>query len=95
MLDLRATPLEGRTLAEALEALAEDSASEGLEIGFKTTGRSRPLPPRVEAGVYRIAQEALTNTVRHAEATRVRVRLERGRGAGNVRVPVPPSRTKP
>ena len=75
VLDLWATPLEGRTLAEALEALAEDSASEALEIGFKTTGRSRPLPPRVEAGVYRIAQEALTNTVRHAEATRVRVRL--------------------
>ena len=75
VLDLRAAVLEGRTLAEALQALAEESAGAGLEVGFTATGGSHPLPPRVEAGVYRIAQEALTNAVRHAEASRVRVRL--------------------
>jgi signal transduction histidine kinase len=36
---------------------------------------SRPLPPRVEAALYRICQEALTNVARHAEADRVRVEL--------------------
>jgi signal transduction histidine kinase len=36
---------------------------------------SRPLPPRVEAALYRICQEALTNVARHAEAERVTVRL--------------------
>jgi signal transduction histidine kinase len=36
---------------------------------------SRPLPPSVEAALYRICQEALTNVARHAGAERAAVRL--------------------
>ena len=36
---------------------------------------SRPLPPSVEAALYRICQEALTNVARHAGAERATVRL--------------------
>jgi two-component system NarL family sensor kinase len=76
VLDLRAAPLEGRTLAEALSVLANDwSAKWNLPVQCDVTGGNRPLPVRIEAGLYRIAQEALTNVVRHAEARRLTIAL--------------------
>lgn len=76
VLDLRAAPLEGRTLAQALGALAEEqSAQHGLAVSFSATGGSTPLPLRVEVGLYRIAQEALTNALRHSAATAISVAL--------------------
>ncbi|MGH2538420.1 MAG: histidine kinase, partial [Candidatus Promineifilaceae bacterium] len=69
VLDLRAAPLEGKTLAEALTDLAEEiSSRDRLPIRLEVAGAERPLPARVEAGVYRMAQEALANVVRHAAA---------------------------
>ena len=76
VLDLRSTPLEGRTLIEALTALKDGvAASEGLEIALESVGSARPLTPRIEAGLYRIAQEALTNIVTHSGAHKVGMRL--------------------
>ncbi len=76
VLDLRAVPLEGRTLSEALKDLTRASADRsGVPIEFELRGGVRPLPLRVEVGVYRIAQEALTNAVRHAHAGHITVRL--------------------
>jgi two-component system NarL family sensor kinase len=76
VLDLRAAPLEGRALAEALAALAEKwAAQEDLQVDFEAVGGHRPLPVRLEAGLYRIAQEALTNVARHSGARRVTLRL--------------------
>jgi two-component system NarL family sensor kinase len=76
VLDLRAAPLEGRTLPEALDRLAEEiSDRSGLQVSFKTVGGNRPLPLRIEVGLYRIAQEALTNIQRHADATTVKMQL--------------------
>jgi two-component system NarL family sensor kinase len=76
VLDLRAAPLEGRTLAEALEQLAGQWAAEGgLALAFEAVGAGRPLPARIEAGLYRLVQEALANVVQHAGAGRVGVRL--------------------
>lgn len=71
VLDLRAAPLEGRTLAQALAELADEHPQVLLEV----TGGGRPLPARIEAGLYRIAQEALGNALRHAEAQEVTVSL--------------------
>jgi two-component system NarL family sensor kinase len=76
VLDLRAAPLEGRRLAEALEALAGSIRSkEGIQVLFFSTGANQPLPVRIEVGLFRMAQEALANVVRHARARLASVRL--------------------
>jgi two-component system NarL family sensor kinase len=80
VLDLRATSLEGRTLTQALQALVMASNVGGRPvITFEATGATtigeRPLPARIEDGLYRIAQEALTNISRHAHARHASVRV--------------------
>lgn len=76
VLDLRAAPLEGRPLSVALAALAQERAEQGgLVVHFSETGGSRPLPVRIETGLYRIAQEALSNVVQHAQAQHAEVQL--------------------
>ncbi len=76
VLDLRAAPLEGRNLVEALNALAQDYATgENLPVRVSVTGGSRPLPVRIEVGLYRIAQEGLNNISRHAKAHEATVEL--------------------
>jgi two-component system NarL family sensor kinase len=75
--DLRAAPLEGRTLAEALAALVREHARPGeSEASCEVIGELRPLPVRIENGLYRMAQEALTNISRHAGARHISLRLE-------------------
>ncbi len=76
VLDLRAAPLEGRPLSGALKLLVERwSAQNSTEAYFGTVNPGRPLPPRMEADLYRVCQEALTNVANHADAARVNVRL--------------------
>jgi signal transduction histidine kinase len=45
----------------------------GLRVDVTTEGRERVLPAGVDLSAYRIVQEALTNTIRHANATHARV----------------------
>jgi two-component system, NarL family, sensor kinase len=74
--DLRAVPLQGRSLAEALAELVDEARRAGpLEVELSVRG-ARPLGPRLEVGLYRIAQEALANVARHASARRAAVLLE-------------------
>ncbi|MCW5851804.1 MAG: GAF domain-containing sensor histidine kinase [Anaerolineae bacterium] len=77
VLDLRARPLQDQTLPAALGALVRAFAEEqGIHVGWRHAGSADTLPARVEAAVYRMAQEALTNIARHAQATRARVELD-------------------
>ena len=76
VLDLRAASLEGQTLAQALQTLASEVERDGGgRVTCEITGGGRPLPARVEVGLYRIAHEALTNVARHAHATSAHLSL--------------------
>lgn len=78
VLDLRAAPLEGRSLAEALAALAADTTAQAVGktvVTLSTIGGSRPLPVGIEVGLYRVAQEAVANSLRHAGARRIALTL--------------------
>jgi len=77
--DLRPPILDHLGLLAALEWMAEDLAKKhGIDARVKVLGSERSLPAEVELLLFRIAQEALTNTRRHAEASRARITLEFG-----------------
>ncbi|MBA3258789.1 MAG: GAF domain-containing sensor histidine kinase [Gemmatimonadales bacterium] len=86
VLDLRAAPLEGRSLPRAIEQLAaemRETSVPPLLIQVSTNGFDADggdLPAAVEVGLYRIAQQALANAARHAEARRVSVLIAREPG---------------
>jgi len=60
---------------EQLGDLVGRTASIGLQAEYTVVGAPVPVASSVSVSLYRIAQEALTNTVRHAGAARVDVRL--------------------
>lgn len=76
--DLRPAALEAHGLQAALESLAERArARSGLLVELRTNlavEPGRPASPRaraLEAGIYRIVQEATTNALKHARASQV------------------------
>lgn len=75
--ELRPPILRREGLAAALQArLDAVEGRVGLETSLEVTGDGQ-LPPAVEEGLYRIAQEALNNALKHAQAHTVTVRLQR------------------
>ena len=70
--DLRPTVLDDVGLVPALQRLTEEvSARAGLSVTLNTPGLDPDIrfPPEIETVIYRVAQEALTNVVRHAHAS--------------------------
>jgi signal transduction histidine kinase/ligand-binding sensor domain-containing protein len=77
VMDLRASALEGHDLPAALsEAAPQWTAGSTVEIRVDVEGDNRPLPEETEQHLLRIAQEAVTNAVKHAHASQVRIHLE-------------------
>jgi signal transduction histidine kinase len=52
-----------------LDDLAGTVRAAGLDVTVSREGDPRPLPPAVDLSAYRVVQEALTNTLKHAHAT--------------------------
>jgi len=75
--DLRPAHLDDLGLVPALQYLFdEDFSSRGLRVTFETMGTPCRADPLVETVIFRIAQEALTNTLRHASTDSASVYLE-------------------
>ncbi|MFJ4471569.1 sensor histidine kinase [Streptomyces sp. NPDC089424] len=79
---LRPGVLEELGLASALRALAGEFTGHGLTVRHDVRGELPALDQETELVVYRVAQEALTNTARHSGADRAELRF--GPVAGGV-----------
>ncbi len=76
VLDLRAAPLEGQTLMQAVADLVADlEGQRTIQFEFRSSGTDRPLPARIETGAFRIVQEALANVVQHSGASQATLEI--------------------
>lgn len=77
LVSLSPQPLEDGSLVESLAVLVgELERRSGLECRFVHRSVAGQLPPAVSLALFRIAQEGLTNALRHARARRLELRLE-------------------
>jgi signal transduction histidine kinase len=75
-----AAPLTPQPGMDALDALIEQTRRSGLTVELVTEGEPAPLPAGVDLSAYRIVQEALTNTLKHAGPVCARVAVRYGGG---------------
>ncbi len=74
--DLRPSHLDDLGLAATLRWFGNEVQNRtGLEVSVEVTGDTRPLTAEMRTALFRIAQESMTNTVKHAKANHVDVRL--------------------
>ena len=73
---LRESPIDNRTLIDAIDSLVQEVRSSGLVVEFEVLGERRSLDSQTKLTLYRVAQEGLTNVRKHAHASRVDVALD-------------------
>ena len=79
LVDLRPSQVQQRGLAEALQELCRRwQAAQGITVETAIVLNGRYLPSGVADGIYRVAQESLSNVARHAEAHAVFVSVVEG-----------------
>jgi two-component system sensor histidine kinase UhpB len=79
--ELRPETLDDLGLLSALRALSNTAAHQGLRVERQLDIGDLRLRPEVELAVYRVAQESLTNVMRHADAKEVLVALQQVDGS--------------
>lgn len=84
--DLHSPVLEGKTLHTALQQMTSLVGVGAPAIDVALHGTPVPLPPEIEHHLLRIAQEAVTNAVKHANATKIAVDLTYRPGEVGLRV---------
>jgi signal transduction histidine kinase len=78
---LRASPLDDLGLSLAVRMMVEDAvARANLALDWSIADKLPSLSPDVEQCIYRVAQEAVTNVTKHAEARTLTVSLESTEG---------------
>jgi signal transduction histidine kinase len=70
----------------ALEGLVAQVREAGLAVDLQIQGTPAPLPPGLDLSAYRIAQEGLTNALKHAGAARAAVRITYARDTVEIEV---------
>lgn len=68
-------PLEPQPALADLPTLVQRTRAAGTPVQLDVTGPARPLPPGLELSAYRIVQEALTNSLKHAPNAAVTARV--------------------
>jgi signal transduction histidine kinase len=71
---------------DRIDELVAQVRAAGLAVDVAVEGVPRPLPAGVDLSAYRVVQEALTNTLKHADATRADIALRYGDDALDVEV---------
>lgn len=84
--NLREGNLERGELRDALAGLAQRASNETMRVIFETRGAKWELRAEVESALLRVAQEALVNVSKHANATQVDVTLEYRNDAIGLRI---------
>jgi signal transduction histidine kinase len=80
-LSLRPAQLDDLGLEAALRSHVQRQAHVGAINGhFEVAGAPRDVPPEIETACFRVAQEAITNVLRHARAGNLWVRLAAAEG---------------
>lgn len=76
-IDLRPSALDDLGLLPALRWYVKEYQKKcSIEVDFVASGFKERLPAEMETALYRIVQEALTNTARHSQAKRVSIMLK-------------------
>lgn len=71
---------------DRLDALIHRVRDAGLPVALTTTGQPRPVPPGAGLAAYRVVQEALTNTMKHAVGATATVVVDHGTGRLRIEV---------
>ncbi|MFL7870889.1 MAG: sensor histidine kinase [Anaerolineales bacterium] len=85
--DLRPAQLDDLGLVPALKSLLDnDYCPKGMQVTFDITGDQRRLDSLIETVLFRVAQEALANVIRHAETKTASVHLDYAPGTVTLEV---------
>jgi signal transduction histidine kinase len=77
--DLRSRALEQFDLPSAMATSCKQlTAGSDMRFEVTTRGRVRPLPETLEENLLRIAQEAMTNVIKHSQATNAQIEIDYG-----------------
>jgi signal transduction histidine kinase len=73
---LRVSPVENRSLQDAIRSLIEETQASGIKVELKMIGIPKTVDDKTALALYRSVQEGLTNVRKHANASSVEIELD-------------------